>query len=533
MAEGKRSFGLDKATFIDGVRKNLPTAYKGISDDRLLQVIGELNPEVAKLDFAPSATEAQDQDPGAFEAFFRSIQQQLFNAPKIATSTYNIISQKLDNPDTPQHAERVQARKALYEGASSFTDSLVNNDPGLKNYQAWAANDPFKWAKFMDPTGGQFGRVFGQSIASMGTIMATGLLGGAIAGPGGAAAAAGTAAFSMESSEAYGNVYDEGLKRGYTHEEIDRLAGEAGTLYGAGSAVLETVVPFGILRSLGLGSRVASKMFARYNTIYTKRALEAGGKGSVKIASDSWSELVGRNVSIMQRIKTVGGALAIPSLAEAGTEASQFLLEKAITQGMLDGTEVTPEWVMKHVAEPEFSESFAGGLLGGSFFAGPVGIQKAIGVDGRRAADAINTLPQGEARDMLIDAVLNSKDLTPIDKARFIGDIGDQDARRIVEEIDETTQKQKDIADEIAETASKAAKDERGTKSPVDGEVPAQDTSEPPEGIPDVPDDDPSQPLEADIPDLPDFLNPRDDSSRPENVLADILDPQKTVPARS
>ncbi|NOJ28491.1 MAG: hypothetical protein DA330_10830, partial [Nitrososphaera sp.] len=430
-----------RSKFLNTLRGLLPPQYRVLPDDRLYNVAVGLDPRISSFKFEPEPPAPL----GMGEAFWQSTKEQIYRAPEIAATTYNILSENfLSSPDDPDRDEKIALRKALYESARATSQEWMESDPSLKNYQEWAQANPFSWSKFVtDPA--MFGRVFSQAVTSMGTVLAAGAIGAAVGGPKIGAAAAFTVAFAQESNEAYGNAYDRAKEKGYSDAEIDRLAAESGLFYGAGSAVLETAVPLAILRSFGLGSRVAKAAAGKYAAHYLDDAIATGGKGSVDVAKRAWQEFTLSNVSMLDRITTLGRAVGLAQISEAGTEASQYLLEQAIVEGKVDGREIDLNWLQEKIQTPEFGESLAGGLVGGGAFSIPTGIHKARGVDGRQAAKIANDIGEkfgDTAKQQIIDDVLRSNDLTYIDKAEFVSLITSGNIENAVQNIKDITSTQ-------------------------------------------------------------------------------------------
>jgi hypothetical protein len=396
----------------------------------------------------------------------------------------------------------------------------------------WAQANPFSRGKFVtDPA--MFGRVFAQAVTSMGTVMAAGAVGTVLGGPEAGAIAAYTVAFAQESNEAYGSAYDKAKAKGYSDKQIDKLTNESGLFYGAGAAVFEVAVPFAVLRSFGLGNRIAKAAAGKYAARYLDEAVEAGGKGGLEVANKAWQKYVASNLSINERISVLARSWAglkptiSASLAEAGTEASQYLLEQAIVEGKVDGTEINLPWLAEKIKTPEFNESLAGGLVGGGSFAIPGGARKALGRDGRQAARVVNEFGSkyGEgAKQILIDATLRSPELSDIDKQDFVSLVASQNTRNAVENIQEIVKAQAPEPTEEAQIGPEQEIAPEPAPTPAKEEiVEPEPTVEPeitgePEGLI-------SEPTGE-----PDFLAEQPTKG---SLLKDIIDPEKTATARN
>lgn len=517
----ERSFGIDKTVFFNRLREALPNSLRGATDEQLLTSLKQADKRFESVNFEDP--EGKVEDPGFFEAFFQSVKQQAFRTPEIIAGTLNTVQEALTDPSIPGEKERMDKRTALYNSARAITEQLIEEDPALREYMEWAANDPFQWSKFINPTGGQFGRVAGQALTSMGAIMGAGLLGGAIAGPKGAIGLGAATAFAMESSEAYSNIREEAMAKGFTAREIDQLSAEGAMAYGLVSAVLETIVPAGVLKSWGFSKHLGKRMAGKYQSIYTAKAVARGGTGGPDLAKESMEDLVAANISITDRIKVLGGAVGIPMLAEGATELSQFLTEEAIREQRIDGTEIDFDWLAQKLASPEAQESFAGGLVGAGFFSGPLGIRKARGTKGRTAAQIVNDFPEGPKRDAVIKATLDSKDLTPIEKAEFMSAVSFANASRAVEDIKQTVEAQKTAAD-VAKGREEAKKE----KAPAKKTTTTRDESTGPKKTK----DEFGEPSQSERGKLEDAIGQEPSEidrgpSRDVNVVKEIIDPEK------
>lgn len=546
------TIGITRSKFLNTLREILPPQYRVFPDDKLYDVAVGLDPRISSFKFDPESAPPM----GMGEAFWQTTKEQIYRAPEIAASTYNILSKNFlaDPGEAPEiRDKKIALRKVLYDTASKTSREWMDNDPSLRNYQEWAQQNPFSWGKFVtDPA--MFGRVLGSAVSSFGTIMAAGAL-GSLGGPELGVAAAFTTAFALGSNEAYGNAYEKAKKKGYSDAEIDRLTAESGLFYGIGEAVLETAVPLAVLRSFGLGNRIAKAAAGKYAAHYLDDAIAAGGKGSAKVAENAWKEFTLSNLSILDRIKTLGKAVGIGALEESATEGTQYLLEQAIVEGKVDGTDIDLDWLIGKIQTPEFNESLAGGLVGGASFTAPTGVRKAYGADGRQAAAATNEIYQSTldqalekgasreqaetiaelARQSIIDATMRSNELTYIDKAEYVslvttGNV--QDAVKNIRDITKAQKPEEPVTEPVTEPTGEV-------KEPVVAE-PKVTTPEPeavePKEIEPTPGPEVIEPEVAG----PEVVGPEveepdilaEEPKEKGNLLKDIIDPTKETKSR-
>ena len=389
-------------------RDVLPQKYKFVSDEALMRVLSKRYPELEKYEFKPEPIKPK----GFKEGVISSAKDQYYRVPEILASTFNAVNEFIAPSEGDLGEANKKLRQAIWQSATERTNKLIEQDPRLREFHQWAQENPFSWGQFVtNPT--MFGQVFGQAVTSMGTIMAAGALGG----PFGTI----SAAFIMEGSEAYKNAYDMAKEEGFTEDEIDAIAADAFRQYGAGSAILESIVPLSILRPLGLGRRIANKAFGKFAATHLKNSIQMNKIG-VEVGKRSWREFAVDNLGMLDRITSFGRTFGINSIAEATTEGSQYLLEQAIVEGKVKGIEVTADWVATKMQDPEFHASIAGGLVGGGTFATPGALGSMVGRTGQQTAKAVYELGKvfgPEQQETFIDGVLRDNKMSMPDKVRF------------------------------------------------------------------------------------------------------------------
>ena len=418
MANGNiRQIDQTRKEFLNDFRSRLPPRYQLLSDDQLATFLFRLKPEFANVEFKPEPV----PEPSLPEAVSAGVKEFAYRLPETAASTFNTLTSANDTP------EMIEYRANLYKWARSKTEEWIENDPQTKAMRNWAAENPFEWGKFFT-SGAMFGQIVTQAVTSMGTIMASGAIGALLTGghPLGAFAGASIAGGVLEGSEAFDSAVTRAGEKGMSKEEIDKIASESYLLYGGISAALEPLVPLSIMKSFGLGSRVAKATFGKYASNYLDDIVR-GAKSSPGTAIKAMQRTAEQNLSITRRIMDMGRFVGIEQLGEATTEATQFLAEQAILDNKIDGTQIDLDWLARQWKNPELHASIAGGAVGGGIFSTPTGFRKARGVSGKEAAESSHALlqavPNEEVRNLtrekLVGDILSSPDFTNIDKVEF------------------------------------------------------------------------------------------------------------------
>jgi hypothetical protein len=103
----EKTLNVTRSEFFNRLRNLLPPMYRTLPDERLHQFAASLDPRIASMKF-----EEEPPPPmGMGEAFFQSTKEQIYRAPEIFASTYNILSSKfLRDKDNPLDEEQAQYR---------------------------------------------------------------------------------------------------------------------------------------------------------------------------------------------------------------------------------------------------------------------------------------------------------------------------------------------------------------------------------------------------------------------------------------
>lgn len=408
--------------FIDKYRETLPERYRYLNDTQVYDLALKSNPELSNAQF-----NEEPEEPGFLNSIAQTAKEQYYRLPQTAASLVNMLHQSIADKNDPNAAAISEMQINLYNVASAAANDSISKDPELIKFQQWAGNNPFTWGEFLtNPS--MFGRVAAQSILSMGQIMTAGTLGAMVGGPVVGAFSAGAMGFVLEGTEAYGQAYDRAKQKGMSDQEITRIAGESGLAYGAVSAVLESLVPFSILRSMGFTKKLAKNTFGKFAANYLDDAAE--GIFGTKAVTDAISKLAAERLTFMQKVSKFARVSGFDALGEATTEATQFLAEKAIVDSEVDGRTIDQAWFDEAINDPELSESIAGGLIGGGVFSMRTAERQGRGVYGRQAGNFASILT-GQNFDDFSTWFLNNKDANRIDKIEFARTVLRNDANRI------------------------------------------------------------------------------------------------------
>lgn len=408
--------------FIDQYRSNLPEKYRYLDDTQVYDLALKSNPELLKTQF-----NEEPEEPGFLNSIAQTAKEQYYRLPQTAASLINMMYKDRISKNDPRANDIAEFSVNLYNVASAAVNDSISKDPELTKFQQWAGNNPFTWGEFLtNPS--MFGRVAAQSILSMGQIMTAGTLGTMAGGPVVGAFSAGAMGFVLEGTEAYGQAFDRAKQKGMSDQEIARVAGESGLAYGAVSAVLESLVPYSILRSMGFTKKLAKSTFSKFTANYLDDA--ADGITGTRAVTDAIAKLANERLTFVQKISKLARVSGFNALGEATTEATQFLAEKAIVDSEVDGRAIDQAWFDEAIKDPELSESIAGGLIGGGVFSMRTAERQARGAYGKQAGEFASKLSD-QAFDDFSTWFLNNKDAGRIDKITFARTILRNDANRI------------------------------------------------------------------------------------------------------
>lgn len=408
--------------FIDKYRETLPERYRYLNDTQVYDLALKSNPELSNAQF-----NEEPEEPGFLNSIAQTAKEQYYRLPQTAASLINMMYRYGIDKNDPRSKDISEFSIGLYNVATAAANDSISKDPEIIKFQQWAGNNPFTWGEFLTNSS-MFGRVAAQSILSMGQIMTAGTLGAMVGGPVVGAFSAGAMGFVLEGTEAYGQAYDRAKQKGMSDQEITRIAGESGLAYGAVSAVLESLVPFSILRSMGFTKKLAKSTFGKFAANYLDDAAE--GIAGTKAVTDAISKLAAERLTFMQKVSKFARVSGFDALGEATTEATQFLAEKAIVDSEVDGRTIDQAWFDEAIKDPEFSESIAGGLIGGGVFSMRTAERQGRGVYGRQAGNFASILT-GQNFDDFSTWFLNNKDANRIDKIEFARTVLRNDANRI------------------------------------------------------------------------------------------------------
>ena len=297
------------------------------------------------------------------------------------------LAMERDNESRKQDAKNYMAH---LESANEF----INNDPQLQAAQQWWDENPYEgFADFLSSRE-KFGRGLMEFATSFVPIAASGVIGTIVAGPPGGAAAAYSMGYNLEA----GNHFESAFKiatdeMGLEPEEAYMVAAENARLYGAGSGFLEALVPGGVAKSLVLPKTLNKKLMSLMMKD-AHQGIKFGGKsmtqeGYREALQSNWTR-VWHNYSktklglsnsksfkegVWNAMKDVGKGTGYAGLEvgkfiarmpakglkevplEMATEAAQFILEEAMTEGKLLGEELDQDWLKEKLKSQGFKDA--------------------------------------------------------------------------------------------------------------------------------------------------------------------------------
>lgn len=429
-----------KEKFLAEFRNNLPADFRSYSNKELEELFANSNPELNKylqeIDLKETAFAPPEYDdfldtvlPGIETAWYRGEQTVTGAVNSILVS----IAKETMDPMTFNAYKR--GRIKIYNDIKAEADKKILEDPSTLALQRWNAANPFEWGKsFTDRA--HFGRLFSSVLTSAGVIMTSAFAGGlvgSLASPGAGnvmgAIAGISAAFTMEGGSAFTEAYDEAKRLGLSDEKAIEVASNTGLTYGAVSALLESLVPIGVMKSMLLPQRASAALYSKFARKAVEKIAAAGTKELDKTTMRVVSELAQESLGFLGRTKRFVVSQLMKAGEEGVTEATQFVAQKLIQAGYVDPKGITAETVSAILSDPELQASIAGGIIGGKSMGFFSSISAARGGKGIYWANYVinqekNWVKEGiespgVLSQTLIKKILDSEDLSHVEKVAF------------------------------------------------------------------------------------------------------------------
>ena len=296
------------------------------------------------------------------------------------------------------------------------TTNYLKKSQSEKDEEVIASQEPRKFADlFTNPV------ILGRITGSIATSAASMWAGGHLRSLG----VVGTM-WAMEAGDEYDSAMAIAIADGKTKKEAHRIAVSAAAVYAPVAAMLETIVPVSIMKTMRIGGWGNIKYLNSFAKKYSKNLSELekqGVKGralfdkTVRKTTKEFTTGVGKSIPFLTKFVEGGKFLVKETAMEGATEWTQYMSQAIINKGIVSGEPVTMDFLINEATSPGAMESFGAGLLGGKMFASFALAKNSLGKKGKNGLIAAEQLIK--EREAILKVVNSFKGIQPTIKKRY------------------------------------------------------------------------------------------------------------------